>query len=445
MKYLLIFVLIFPFAAIAQKVKVNEYDKFIKQRRIELEPLSIISSRTANIALTFKAIGPDFYLLLSGFGWGASTIDDNNQVIFLLSNDSTVTLRSTGIQSYIVGVPYNSYKHQYFVTLPDLEELSRYDIVGIRKYSFNDFDDITLSKENAVRIKKSSFVFIEELKKAKVVQPLKNINMTDVSKHIGDSVSLCSKVFGIQYIGGAADKQILLNLGGYYPHHLLTAVIREQDKKRFNDKPDLVYNNKEVCLSGIIECYYNEPRIVLYRKEQISLKTPIRPDEASYFVGDSVILCGRVATVNSLPDMRQGGIILYMSTPQSYPTLIIDIRDSVSNKYPDLQGKFFTNKEIMVKGRILLVNGKSQITINNSDQIRIRNDEAAALKGSENYIPVAEAIKYEQETKKANLSKTDKSKSGPKTWISYINQHILQNPSKKKEKIKINKDAALKQ
>ncbi|MDQ3845747.1 MAG: hypothetical protein M3342_17305, partial [Bacteroidota bacterium] len=126
-------------------------------------------------------------------------------------------------------------------------------------------------------------------------------------------------------------------------------------------------------------------------------------------------------------------------------TLIIDIRDSVSNKYPDLQGKFFTNKEIMVKGRILLVNGKSQITINNSDQIRIRNDEAAALKSSENYIPVAEAIKYEQETKKANLSKTDKSKSGPKTWISYINQHILQNPSKKKEKIKINKDAALKQ
>ncbi|MDQ3843289.1 MAG: hypothetical protein M3342_04660, partial [Bacteroidota bacterium] len=215
MKYLLIFVLIFPFAAIAQKVKVNEYDKFIKQRRIELEPLSIISSRTANIALTFKAIGPDFYLLLSGFGWGASTIDDNNQVIFLLSNDSTVTLRSTGIQSYIVGVPYNSYKHQYFVTLPDLEELSRYDIVGIRKYSFNDFNDITLSKENAVRIKKSSSVFIEELKKAKVVQPLKNINMTDVSKHIGDSVSLCSKVFGIQYIGGAADKQILLNLGGY--------------------------------------------------------------------------------------------------------------------------------------------------------------------------------------------------------------------------------------
>ncbi len=162
MKLLFGILFLLPIAALPQKTRVNEYDKFIRQRRIEIEPLTILSSEKSNVSLTFNSIGPGLYLLLSGSGWGASTIDAGQEVIFLFSNDSTVTGRSTGLQTYEIANSKNSYKHKYIIGLPELEAFTKYELVGIRKYSFNDYSDLKVPKDCAPKIRKLSALFIEE-------------------------------------------------------------------------------------------------------------------------------------------------------------------------------------------------------------------------------------------------------------------------------------------
>lgn len=186
---LLYVILLLPLAASSQKTLVNEYDKFIKQRRIEIEPLTILSAANAKVTLAFNAVGNGLYLLLSGTGWGSSTVDAGQEVIFLFSNDSTITGKSTGLQTYEVTVTGNRYKHKYVVSYADLEAMSKYELVGIRKYSFNDHSDMKISKDCAARLKKSSALFMRELTKSIVKAPPQN-SMATTGKQAKDTVTL---------------------------------------------------------------------------------------------------------------------------------------------------------------------------------------------------------------------------------------------------------------
>src|SRR5690242_17206026 len=132
MKLLFALVWMVPFFSYAQKLKVNEYDKFIKQRRIEVEPMPIFANDKANLSLSYLATGTSLFTSLNGLGWGATTVDADNEVIFLFSNDSTVTIKSTSLQTSQVTSDGIAYKHLYKMTVPDIENLSRYQIVGLR-------------------------------------------------------------------------------------------------------------------------------------------------------------------------------------------------------------------------------------------------------------------------------------------------------------------------
>ena len=172
MKRLPFLMLLLPLGIFAQKVKVNEYDKFIKQRRIELEPLPIMSTDKVQVRLTYTSIGSNFYVLLSGYGWGAFSIDSDNEMIFLLANDSTVTVKSTGIQMTDISGPNLSYKHRYAIKPSDLDILSKNEIVGIRKYGVNNFTDLKMSKAPAQMLQVMSSLFVDELKKSKILYTL---------------------------------------------------------------------------------------------------------------------------------------------------------------------------------------------------------------------------------------------------------------------------------
>lgn len=271
MRLLFIILFFLPLIGFAQKVKVNEYDKFIKQRRIEVEPLPVLVTKTAKVSLAYKAIGSSLYLSLSGYGWGVSTIGRNEEAIFLLANDSTITLKSTDIQTFDPAALISSYKHQYFINVADLETLSRYDIVGIRKYNIKEYDDLKVAKEHTAKIKKLSSLFIEELKKAKIIHSLKPIDLKDIANHIGDSVMIRSKIFSGRYITTSSSKPTLLNIGAAYPDQLLTAVIYEPERKLFNIAPEVHYLDKEVMLTGVVQLYNNKPQIIIRNKEQIAV------------------------------------------------------------------------------------------------------------------------------------------------------------------------------
>jgi TonB family protein len=173
MKCILSILLFLPFATLAQKIRINEFDKFIKQQRIESVPLAISTASHMKMSVAFSAIGPKLYIQLIGAGLGANRIDKEDRVIFLMDNDSTIIVRSKGYQGFDIGTTTSTYKHHYILTLSDLEKLSQYNLHALRKYHSEDYDDVSVPKEVSIQFKQLCALFMAELSKSNHLQVVK--------------------------------------------------------------------------------------------------------------------------------------------------------------------------------------------------------------------------------------------------------------------------------
>ena len=95
------------------------------------------------------------------------------------------------------------------------------------------------------------------------------IKIEDASKHIGDSVRICSKIFGGKYLETAKGSPTFLNFGGAYPNAPVTIVIWENVRKEFKKIPEEYYVGKIVCVTGRVELFKDKPEIVLRGENQI--------------------------------------------------------------------------------------------------------------------------------------------------------------------------------
>jgi TonB family protein len=164
MKRMLCVLLFLPLLTIAQKIKVNEYDKFIKQQRVVSDPIDICSTPKMKLSVCLSAIGSNMYIQLIGAGAGAYRIEPEDQVIFLMDNDSTITVKSKGYQGYELGTTTSStYKHQYILTYADLQKLSQNNLAALRKYHADEYDDVNVPKESSQKFKLLCALFIVEL------------------------------------------------------------------------------------------------------------------------------------------------------------------------------------------------------------------------------------------------------------------------------------------
>jgi len=93
------------------------------------------------------------------------------------------------------------------------------------------------------------------------VQPMESvmtIKAEDAAKHIGETVKICSKVYGTKDFGS----MVLVNMGGAYPEQLFTIVLR-------GDAKALQLEGKLVCVSGKVIDYKGKPEIVVEDPKQI--------------------------------------------------------------------------------------------------------------------------------------------------------------------------------
>jgi hypothetical protein len=63
-----------------------------------------------------------------------------------------------------------------------------------------------------------------------------------------------------------------INLGQAFPNHSLTIVIWSEVRMQFETAPEVLFMDKEVCVTGRIKLFREKPQIVLKRKEDLSLK-----------------------------------------------------------------------------------------------------------------------------------------------------------------------------
>ncbi|HEU4903500.1 MAG TPA: energy transducer TonB [Flavisolibacter sp.] len=137
---------------------------------METVPVNLKTAADVKMNVALAANGSTFFLTLMGSGKGTNTVDINNETVFVLDDDSTVTVKSVGVQGFESRNFVNTYKHDYTITQNDLAILSRHNLRRVRKYSMAEFADIVPDEKAAANLKALSAFFWQELKKANLLK-----------------------------------------------------------------------------------------------------------------------------------------------------------------------------------------------------------------------------------------------------------------------------------
>lgn len=100
----------------------------------------------------------------------------------------------------------------------------------------------------------------------------KTIKLEEASSHVGDSVHVCGKVFGVKFFKTTSTSYTFINLGAPNPRQLLTVVIAKDARATFEKTPEELFDNKTICIDGKIELYKGKPQIVIAEKKQLTIE-----------------------------------------------------------------------------------------------------------------------------------------------------------------------------
>lgn len=90
-------------------------------------------------------------------------------------------------------------------------------------------------------------------------QEVPELAPTEARTRIGEEVKVCGRVFTSEQ-NSAGDS--VLQLGGPYPHQIVTVVVPSGDLGEFEERPDETYNEGRLCVTGTIELRQGSPSIV---------------------------------------------------------------------------------------------------------------------------------------------------------------------------------------
>jgi hypothetical protein len=96
-----------------------------------------------------------------------------------------------------------------------------------------------------------------------------NIKPDEAANHIGETVTVCGKIFGGKFFDRGESKITLLNMGAAFPKSPLTIVISGEDRKNFKSAPEEFYSEKNVCVKGVVKEYKGKPQIFIKTEEDI--------------------------------------------------------------------------------------------------------------------------------------------------------------------------------
>jgi len=98
------------------------------------------------------------------------------------------------------------------------------------------------------------------------------VSIDSLSFHIGDSITVCSKVFSARYLEQSNRQPTFLDLGADYPNNLLTVVIFGENRQKFTGFPEVLFANKNICVTGKLEDYKGRPEIIVSNPDQIRIE-----------------------------------------------------------------------------------------------------------------------------------------------------------------------------
>ncbi len=95
------------------------------------------------------------------------------------------------------------------------------------------------------------------------------ITPKDAVKYIGQTVTVCGKIYGGKYLDEVKNKPTFLNMGATYPNQLLTIVIWGDSRKNFSYAPEEKLKTKTVCVTGKVEMFKGKAQITITGETQV--------------------------------------------------------------------------------------------------------------------------------------------------------------------------------
>ena len=152
-----------------QKIKESTYDKFLKKYRIATTDVTIDMKFSSVLTVSIRSVDTSIFIKFSGRGYSVGVVGAQDFAIFLFTNDSTLELKSKGLQTYERNGGVNGtdivFYYEYCAKLSDIEKLSNSTTASIRIYSDQHYSDIEIKPKKSELINKLCQLFIREYNK----------------------------------------------------------------------------------------------------------------------------------------------------------------------------------------------------------------------------------------------------------------------------------------
>jgi len=99
------------------------------------------------------------------------------------------------------------------------------------------------------------------------------ISWDEAQDHIGERLTVCGPVKSTYYSSGSKGKPTFLNIGEPYPDpDRFTVIIWGENRGNFPEPPESYYEDKDICVTGLIVSYEGIPEIEVTSPEQIEIQ-----------------------------------------------------------------------------------------------------------------------------------------------------------------------------
>lgn len=97
------------------------------------------------------------------------------------------------------------------------------------------------------------------------------IKPEEAQKYIGQTVTVCGKVFTARFLEQANKQPTLLNLGAAFPNQPFTVVVFGESRANFTYKPEEFLNQKDICVTGLIQEYKGKPQMIITKEAEVKV------------------------------------------------------------------------------------------------------------------------------------------------------------------------------
>lgn len=98
------------------------------------------------------------------------------------------------------------------------------------------------------------------------------IEAAEADRHVGSIAEVCGEVASADYLPQVNGEPTFLNMGQAYPNQDFTAVIWGDHRANWSSPPEKLYENRKICVTGMIERHEGTPQIVVEDPARIEIE-----------------------------------------------------------------------------------------------------------------------------------------------------------------------------